>query len=396
MAAAVKHSERSHALLSASGASRWLNCTPSARLEDAEPKKESSVYAAEGTLAHEFGEVELLHRLGRIPGSEYTRRTSDLREHELYYEGMEDEVDKYVEFCLEEIQEAQRTTSDAVISIEERVDLTQWIPEAFGTNDFLTIADGELSVVDLKFGKGVKVEAKQNAQLMLYGLGSLYAHSLEYDIQSVRLNIVQPRLDHISSWTIPATDLMEWGENFVRKQAAQAFEGKGEMKAGSWCQFCKVKAKCPALSETCLSTARIDFAEEAEQSPALLSDSDVLDIYSHARMIYNWIEAVENYVLEKALEGKDWPGYKLVEGRSIRRWADEEEAKKALSAAGYKADDYLTVKLAGIGQVEKLVGKTKINGLLGQWIHKPEGKPTLVEASDKRPPLKLSAADDFS
>lgn len=392
---AVNHTERSHALLSASGSSRWLNCTPSARLEEKYgEEKGSSVFAQEGTLAHEHAEQDLRLALGLITPAEYSRNIAPIRASELYNEGMPEDVQMYVDYCLEVAIRAKAVTRFAKVLIEDRVDLTEWIPESFGTNDFSVIADGTLYVVDLKYGKGIKVDATDNPQLKLYALGSLHRHELEYDINKVIVAIVQPRLDHISEFEISAEELKEWGQVTVKYKADLAYKGEGELCAGSWCQWCKIKARCSKLAEVNLAATRMDFSEP-EKDVALLSDAELISIFESAKAIYSWLEAVETHVLSAAINGKDWPGHKLVEGRATRRWTDEDKAKALLTEAGYTPEQYLKVKLEGIGAIEKLVGKKMFSAMFEGVVNRPVGKPVVVPLSDKRPNMPRTAVEDF-
>lgn len=384
----INHTIRTHALLSASGASRWINCTPSPRLEENFESIQTE-YAAEGTLAHEIAELGLRLDLRMLNKKKHAEDMAALRKHHLYYDTMEEEVQKHIDYVLEQYMEAKRRTSDAVILIETKVDLTHYIEDGFGTCDVVIIADGVLEVIDLKFGKGLRVSAKDNAQLKLYGLGALRAHELLYDIHTVRLSITQPRLDSISSWEISAEDLIAWGLNEVKPKAELAFEGKGELVTGEWCRFCKAKAKCSALAAESLEVAKYEFEE-----PMLLSDEELIDAYEKIGKIQIWANAVADYIFQEALAGKQWPGYKLVAGRSNRQWKDQDAVANKLKEFKYTDDDIYTKKLLGIGAIEKLLGKTNFNFALSELVVKPEGKPTLVPESDKREPLN-SAKTDF-
>lgn len=381
MAAEVNHSARAHALLSASGASRWINCTPSPRLEEGFKDKRSS-YADEGTLAHEFAEFDLLLALGRINQSEYDRFTAPLRESEHYTDEMQDEVAKHVDYVMQQYNEARRITPDALLLVEYKLDLTHYIEEGFGTNDVVIIADGVLEVIDLKYGKGIRVKAEDNPQLKLYGLGSLRAFELSYDINTVRLTVTQPRMDSISSWELSAEDLRVWGEEVVKPKAIEAYAGKGELKAGNWCQFCKAKARCRALAELSLEAAKHEFKD-----PNLLDDKEVLEIFEKSGIISSWLDSVGSYILAEALKGKKWDGLKPVEGRSNRTIlaATAPKVHEKLEALGFTPVQFTNSKLKGIGDLEKLVGKNKFNEELGEFITKPQGKPTLVPDNDPRP-----------
>lgn len=377
----VNHSARKHALLSASGADRWMHCTPSARLEENFTEK-SSVYAEEGTLAHEFGNVYLMHEAGQITTKILNQELRKLRKHDLYTEEMEPEVDKYVEIVMEKFNAAKQHTPDAELLIEERLDFSHIVEQGFGTGDANIVADKVLDVNDLKYGKGVQVDAEMNAQLMLYGLGALRKFDMMFDIETVRLSIIQPRLDHYSTWEISVEDLIAWGENQVKPKAKMAYNGEGEHVPGSWCKFCKAKPVCRALAEQNLQLAKYEF-----RSSDTLEDHEILDILKQVEPFTDWIKAVTAYALDEALKGKKWDGYKLVAGRSVRKWKDEEEVKKILIENKFKYNQFMQSKLGGITHIQALVGKKNIDTLLGTQIIKPEGAPTLVPASDKRTEL---------
>lgn len=381
----IDHKNRKHALLSASGAVRWMNCTPSARLEEGVEERVSSDFAAEGTLAHEFGDWLLKHFNKEVTKRKLNSELKKLREHRLYTDEMEEEVDKYVTYVIEAYNTAKK---GAELLVERRLDFSHLVPEGFGTGDATIAADDTLEVIDLKYGKGIKVDAPENPQLMLYGLGALRMVDLMYDIETVRLTIVQPRLNHVSSWEIPTTDLIAWGEEQVKPKASLAFKGEGTQKAGSWCKWCKVKASCTAIAKENLALARFEFKD-----PALLTQDEILEIYEQQPLLVDWVKAVSEYVHDEAIKGKKWPGYKLVEGRSNRRWRDEEQAIDFLVKAGYKKEDFMQTKLSGIVAVSKLVGDLEIEHLMV----KPPGKPTLALESDERPPINSaeSAKEDF-
>lgn len=385
----VNHSARKHALLSASGASRWLHCPPSARLEEKFEESSpstSSVYADEGTLAHEFGDLNLRKASGRITDSAFEKEIKELRKHPLYSSEMEGEVDKYVTYVLEAFAEAKQKTPDAVLMIEERLDFSHLVEQGFGTGDAGVIADGVLEIIDLKYGKGIRVEAEENPQLMLYGSGALRSFELMYDIHTVKMTIVQPRLDHISSWEIPAKDLINWGEKTVKPAAAKAYEGKGVQKAGDYCKWCKVKAMCATLAAKNVALARHEFKD-----PHLLTEKQLLKVYKQQPMLVDWANAVAEYLLAEALKGKQWPGYKIVEGRSQRKWMDKNKVIEILELS-HDPKDFMVSDLAGIPAIEKLLGKKDFPVLLGEMVLLPPGKPTLVPESDKRPAMGIEQA----
>jgi len=387
----VQHSERAHALLSASGAKKWLNCTPSPRLEEHLPEEETSAFAMEGTLAHEFGDVTLQKYAKKITLPQYRKLVAALRKNELYTDEMEDQVEKYTTYVIEQFKAAKRKTKEALLLVEDKVDLTAYIEDGFGTNDTTIIANGTMEVGDLKYGKGIRVEAENNDQLKLYGLGALRAYDLMYDIKEVRLTIIQPRLDHISSWVISADELIKWGEQVVIPKAKEAYAGTGAQCAGDWCRWCRVKPKCRALAEQSLEMAKHEFAD-----PRLLTDAEVMESYEKIPQLQDWAKSVNAYVLAEALAGKPWEGYKLVEGRSNRKWADVDKVIRRLQDEAYADEEIYNTSLKGIGDIEKLLTKPVFSELLSSMVDKPQGKPTLVSDSDKRPAMGIeSAKSDF-
>lgn len=377
----IKHEERAHALLGASSASRWLTCTPSARLEESlNLPDESSVFAEEGTFAHELSELEIRYALDFLGLEAYVSNKNAARLSTHYSEEMTEETDKYIGFVLDEWKAAKALDEFAEILIEDKQDLTPWIEEGFGTNDVVIISLKSLTVIDLKFGKGLKVSAKDNPQLMLYALGALDKHGFAYNIDEVRLIIHQPRLGGVSEFTLSAADLLAWGDDFVKPRAALAFDGAGEFKPGEHCRFCKASARCRALAEENLALAKFDF-----EKPPLLEEAELAEIYDKAAGFVKWINSVTDYVQKQALAGNVLPGYKLVEGRSNRVITDELAVKSKLRGEGFKIDEILNTKLKGIGDLEKLLGKVDFEKLVGPFVIKPAGKPTLVTSDDPRP-----------
>lgn len=380
-----------HALLSASAAERWLNCTPSARLTE-KLEDTDSVYAQEGTLAHSLGELELRYMLKLITKNTYNKELKKIQENELYNEDMPDEVEKYTSYVFERLAEAKSHTPDTLIFLEQRLDFTKYVPEGFGTGDCIIIADKTLDIIDLKYGKGVEVYAENNPQMMLYALGAIEEYGFIYDIDQVRMTIVQPRLDNISSWQLPVNDLLKWANGELIQKAKEAYEGNGELVAGAWCKFCKVKAVCKARAEAVLS-----IGEKYElKDPNLLNTEEIAEILHKADEIQAWAKDLQNYALEQARDNNvKYPGWKLVEGRSVRKYSDDEIVQTVLVKAGYEAEKILKKpELLGITDMEKLLGKKQFNTLLQGYIIKPPGKPTLVVESDKRPELN-SVESDF-
>lgn len=390
-----KHNTRAHALLSASGAGRWLNCTPSAKLEDKYGEKKSSVYAEEGTLAHELSELYLRKDvLETINEQDFDARLEEIMANSLFNEEMLEVVPIYTDYCSAQLAEAKTVNPLAVMEIEQKLNLTEYVPERFGTADCVIINDDLMEVIDLKYGKGVPVYAEWNKQLMLYALGALHKYDAMYDITEVRMTIVQPRINNISSWQISVEELKKWAEEELKPKAQLAFEGKGELNAGDWCRFCAVRNQCRKLYEQQLEIAQHEFAE-----PALLTDDEIADIVRRTPKLIEWANSITEYAQVKALnENKQWPGLKLVEGISRRKWLDEDKAINAIFARlpELSEDEILNTKLKPITSIEKLVGKARFADILADMVVKPQGKPTLVPLEDKRPAMGYGQAQiDF-
>ena len=375
-----------HAILSASGASRWMACTPSARLEQQFENK-TSQYAEEGTLAHELGELKLRKELEGLSTRSFNSKVKKIQENELYTADMPDYVDRYVEICLERVSEAKAKTPDALFKIEQRLDFSEWVPEGFGTGDFVIIADGTMEVCDLKYGKGVPVSAENNKQMMLYALGAISEFSFLYDIEKVRMTIIQPRLDNISTFEVTVEDILKWAEEYVRPRSELAIKGEGEFVAGDHCRFCRAKSVCKARADKNLELAKYDF-----QEPNTLDNNDIAYILSKVDELVNWASDLKEYALEQALNGEEFDGFKVVEGRSNRKYTDVEVIATTLEQNGY-TDIFKPKELLTLTNMEKLVGKKKLNELIGKYIEKPVGKPTLVPITDKREPYNPAKAD---
>jgi hypothetical protein len=381
-----------HAILSPSGAHRWLTCTPSARLEQQFPDSAGQA-AAEGTLAHSLSELILRFRTKQIAPSLYDTKLKALQSDSLYESGMLDYCEDYAVFVLERFAEAQAHTSDAVLKLETKLNLTDYVPEGFGTGDAIIIADGTLDLIDLKYGKGVPVSAEQNKQMMLYALGALRDFDFVYDIQRVRMTIHQPRIENFSTYEVAVEDLKLWAEQELKPKAALAFAGEGEFAPGTHCRFCRAKAVCRALADYNLSIAKHEF-----KAPALLTDEELVSILARVEQFTTWVSAVEEHALNEAVNnGKKWPGYKLVEGRSNRKYADETAVACKLLKVGFPEDDIAPRKLLGITDMTKVLGKKDFAFYLDDLIVKPPGRPTLVPATDKRPEYNSteSAIADF-
>lgn len=372
-----------HALLSASGAHRWLACPPSARLEAGLPES-SSQAAEQGTVAHAFAEWKLRRALHQAPAMKPVSGWIDTE--------MEALTDDYVAFIQERLREVGKRCADPVVLIEQRLDFSHIVPAGFGTGDCVIIAEPTLQIIDLKYGQGVLVDAEHNPQLMLYALGALHAFGSLYAIDEVAVTIYQPRRSNVSTWTIPVTDLETWAEDTVKPRAVLAAKGDGEFAPGEHCRFCKLSATCRARAQANLELARLEFAPPAE-----LSDAEIADVLARLPELKAWASDVEAYALSLAVnQGKHWTGFKLVEGRSIRKYADEEAVAAAAEAAG--VTDIWQQRLKTITALEKQLGKKRFTELFGDLVIKPPGKPTLVPETDKRPTLApMSSADsEFS
>ena len=367
-----------HAVLSASSSERWLNCPPSARLcEDYEDK--GSDYAAEGTDAHSLCEFRLKQALG-IPADDPIENLS------WYNEEMEDCAAGYAAYVSELLETAKQTCADPVVMIEQRVDFSRWVKEGFGTADCIIIADGVLNICDYKNGQGCLVLAERNPQMMLYALGALEIFDGIYDIDTVRMTIYQPRKSNISVYEMDKADLYEWANSELTQKAQLAYEGQGSFSCGEWCRFCKAKAECRERAEANLALARYEF-----QTPALLADEEIADILGKVDALTAWASDVKEYALQQAISGTAFPGWKLVEGRSNRKYTSEAAVAAAVEGAGFNPYEK---KLLGITAMQKLLGKSRFEELLAPYIEKPQGRPTLVRSSDKRPEWN-TAKNDF-
>ena len=368
---------KAHAILSASSSHRWLNCPPSARL--CEPYEDNgSDYAAEGTDAHSLCEYKLRKALGM--------GAVDPSEHLTWYsEEMEDCANGYAAYILELAEAAKEVCSDPVVLIEQRVDFSRWVEQGFGTSDAIIISNGTLRVIDYKHGLGVLVEADNNPQMMCYALGALELFDAIYDIDNVAMTVYQPRRQNISTFEMSKDDLYRWAEEVLKPTAELAFAGDGNFLCGEWCGFCKAKHECRARAEANLLLAQYDF-----KLPPLLEDSEIEVILSRADQLVSWVNDIKEYALQQAISGKDWTGFKLVEGRSNRRYTDEAAVTQVVTNAGF---DPYERKLLGITAMQKLLGKSRFEELLSAYIEKPQGKPTLVPESDKRPVMNNAKTD---
>lgn len=365
-----------HAVLSASGSHRWLNCTPSARLE-LEFENTGSEAAREGTAAHALCEHKLkraLHMRSRHPVSDYDS------------DEMEECTDAYVDFVMEQYEAAKQVCEDPVILIEQRLDFSCYVPDGFGTGDCLIISDDRLHIIDFKYGMGVLVEAEDNPQMKLYALGALAVYDALYDTREVSMTIFQPRRENVSTWTIPVEDLKAWAENELKPRAKMAYDGEGEYLPGEWCTFCRAAVRCRARAEEKLKLAQTEF-----RMPPLLTDAEIEDILAVLPDLTKWANEITAYALDTALNhGKEWNGFKVVQGRSVRKYRDEVAVAEAAKEAGYK--DIYRQSLIPLTEMQSLMSKDKFEEILGGLITKAPGRPTLVPMSDKRPAMNVSNA----
>lgn len=386
------HAERAHALLGASGASRWINCPPSAKLQDSVEDKRSE-YADEGTAAHEYAELKLRRKLtvcNAKQRKELDKAITKFIESNSYYNPeMENAVEDYVDLVEERFMEAKARSADAVVLLEERLDFTEWVPDGYGTGDVVLIADGVLEVIDLKYGKGVPVSAYENPQIRLYGLGAWNSWSYLYSIDEIRMTIAHPRLDSISTDAMPLGELIEWAEKVVKPAAALAFEGEGDFKSGDHCRWCKVKGNCRARADENMLAIGYEFRD-----PALMTLEEVGSILFIAQQLQTWAKDVEGFAFDQAKRGNRIPQWKLVEGRSNRAIKDKEAAKLLFKNAELDSEKYLKPQeMFGIGDLEKKIGKKQFTTLLGDLIIKPPGKPVLAPETDKRPEMNSIEGD---
>ena len=363
-----------HALLTASGSKRWLSCPPSARLEATFADKETTA-AAEGTAAHALAEYKVKRALRYF----CKRPVSEFED-----EVMDQATDDYAAFILEQMAEMRNTGAEPTVMVETRLDFSDWVPDGFGTGDCIIISDDTLHICDLKYGAGLVVEAEGNSQMRLYALGAIQQFGCLYDVKTVHMTIFQPRRDNVSTATMTVEELMAWAETELRPKAELAFAGEGEYHPGSWCLFCKAADRCRVRAEENLKLAREEFG-----LPPLLTDEEIETLLSRLPDMVKWANDLQAYALDASVNhGKHWDGFKLVEGRSIRRYADEEAVAKAAEENGYR--DIYRKALINLGEMERLMGKKRFNEILGAYIVKRPGKPTLVPIGDKRPAITVN------
>lgn len=365
-----------HAILSPSASERWLACPPSARLCDSFEDTGSS-YAEAGTQAHALCEFKLKQALGKPADNPMHTLT-------LYDAEMEDAAAGYTAYVMELVESAKCSGCNPIVLIEQKLAFTEWVQDGYGRADCIIVAGNTLHVVDFKFGV-LEVLAPGNSQLQMYGLGSLQIFDGIFDIEEVQMHIYQPRKSNISVATMTKDALLEWANTVLKPTAQLAYEGKGEFSCGSWCRFCKAKAACRTRADANLVLARYDF-----QIPALLDDAEIAEVLGKVDALTAWANDIKEYALQQAVSGKRWPGWKLVEGRSNRKYTDD--ALVAAAVEGIGLDPY-EKKVLGVTAMQKMLGKARFEELLSPYIHKPAGRPTLVLESDKRPAMNTAKHD---
>ena len=365
-----------HAILSASSSHRWLHCLPSARLE-LEFENTNGEAAKEGTAAHALSE----HKLKKALRIRSKRPTSEYDSDE-----MEECTDAYVDFIMEQVELARKSCTDPIVLIEQRLDFSCYVPDGFGTGDCVIISDDRLHIVDFKYGMGVLVDAEDNPQMKLYALGALEIYDSLYDIKEISMTIFQPRRENVSTWTVPVEELKAWAEEELKPKAAKAYQGEGEYMPGPWCTFCRASTRCRARADENLKLAQMEF-----KMPPLLTDSEIEEVLTILPDLTKWANEITAYATDAAVNhGKEWHGFKVVEGRSVRKYKDENAVAEKAVISGYK--DIYRKSLIPMTEMQKLMGKTKFEEILGNLIYKPPGKPTLVPNSDKRPAMNVADA----
>lgn len=369
-----------HALLSPSSAHRWLQCTPSAVLEESFANQSSSA-AEEGTAAHALCE----YKIKKAIGERCTKPVSEADTVE-----MQECSDAYAEFVLERYEQAKGRCRDPLLLIEQKVDFSAYVKDGFGTADCIIVSDNTLQIIDFKYGQGVLVDAYENPQMKCYALGALEMYNALYDIKEVVMTIFQPRRDNVSGYTLSVAELLTWAEWVLKPKAEQAIRGKGEFAAGDWCRFCRAKAVCRKRAEENMRLAELEF-----KPPSLLTDREIEDVLKTLPMLTKWAEDVFSYAAEAAIHhGKEWRGFKVVEGRSIRKYKDETAVIAQAQSHGYT--DIFQTRLISMTAMQKLMGKKKFEEILGGLISKSPGKLTLVPETDKRIQVnRLSVNNEF-
>lgn len=368
-----------HAILSASSSYRWLNCPPSARLEQNFPDR-AGVSAEEGTFAHKYAEMCLCKHFGTASAKGFDLYLTNAKKSQWFTKSLQDYAEEYIAMIIEKAESGK-----GEVFLEQKLDFSDWVPGGFGSGDAVIIYADRIEVCDLKYGKNVPVSAENNSQLRLYGLGAYSAFSF-MDFKEVQMTICQPRNGGISTEVMPLQDLLAWGES-IKPIAKQAFEGKGDTACGDWCLFCKAKARCRALADENM------MSQKELKDPRLLSDSEFAQVLAKADAVKNYVTKLKEYAYDEALHGREWPGWKLVEGRANRAYSNEETVASILLKHYEAADIYKPKSLIGITAMESLLGKKDFKALIGAYIIRPEGKPVLVPEGDARP--ALNAAENY-
>lgn len=379
MANTINHTDREHALLSASSAHRWLNCPPSAVAAEGY-ENEGTDFTREGTLAHEVAEIIAK---GDTPDEESTTETITAE--------MIDCAESYRDYIQEQLK-----SDSAIVLLEQRVDYSPWVPDGFGTCDCIILQGDTLTIIDYKYGQGVQVSAEDNPQMKLYALGALNDFGIAYDVSKVEMHIYQPRLNNISTWRMTAEDLLAWADKEVKPIAQKAAKGKGGYQAGSWCKFCPHAGRCRKLTQTCTEYVETHSLRVAVP---VLAPHEVAEVLEMEPLIALWLKRVKDQARTTLLEGGDIPGWKVVEGKlGNRKWTDELQVIGALKAAGYSQEDVTETKLLSPAAMDKVIGKKKVAEILEEYIDRAPGAPTIVPASDKRPAYDrvAEAKEDFA
>lgn len=383
---------RQHALLSASAAHRWLNCTAAPKMEAKFPDT-TSEYAREGTLAHSIAELKLrAYAVEPMSHAAFTRRLNKLKKDELYQPEMDTHTETYLDYVKGILLSYQ---SKPYTVVEKRVDFSQYVPQGFGTADCLIMVPNELHIVDFKYGKGVPIDAANNPQMRLYALGALAAYQILYQFKTVHMHIVQPRIQIFSQETLDVDSLRQWADEVVAPKAQEAMsEDGGKFSPGDWCRFCRAKAQCKARCE--FYAAMVETAQE-KHDMTMISMPELGKYLTIAKQLKAWADDLQDYGLSCTLQGVHVPGWKCVEGRGSRSFTDTDAAFKTLMDNGIDESVlYERVPLT-LAKTEKTIGKKLFTELVGDYVEKKPGKPTLAPESDKRPPmdLTLKAADVF-
>lgn len=377
----INHTERAHALLSPSSAHRWLNCNTSARATE-HIKDSSSSFAQEGTLAHELSELKVREWQGLLTKADAKKEHKRIESNPMYNSDMEDYTESYLEYIQEKFNTELVNTPDAVLAVEEKIDFSDYVRDGKGSCDCNIISDEKLIVIDFKYGQGVSVKAEKNPQAMLYALGALLNYEMLYGIKEVELCIYQPRTNNFSEWTTTPEEIKTWAEYYVKPRAELAYKGEGQTISGDWCKFCKIAGTCRARADQMLEESSKLFELGTE-----LTNDELGDVLLKFEGIESWMKAAKEAAYVKAMNGEEIKGHKIVEGRSRRKYTDEKAIIDKLLDAGYERENITTTELLAITKLEKEIGKKQVTSLIGDFIEKPQGTPTLVVLEDKRPAI---------